>query len=153
MFRCTGFVDTLWISVSQYCVRKRERGTVFYISFTRDLYFFRPSLIFQKQANLVLVCMFVRTYVNSKQPTHLYRARLGLRKWIASKPSRFLSLSKFPREKLPYSVPFIYMRICALIQLNNTIFSHNGRGKFRPHTTLGFVEISLGFWSNIGPPF
>ena len=90
---------------------------------------------------------------NPEHPTHLYKARLGLRKREASKPSYFLSLLKSPREKLPFSVLFMYMRICALIQLNEIIFSHIGRGKLRPHPRLGFVEISLVFWSNIKPPF
>ena len=90
---------------------------------------------------------------NLEHPTHLYRACLGLRKWKASKPSRFLSLSKLPREKLSFSVPSMYLRICTLIQLNKKIFSYIERGKFQPHPRLGFVEFSLGFWSNIGPLF
>ena len=90
---------------------------------------------------------------NLEHPTYLYRARLGFRKRNASKPSLFLSLLNFPREKLPFSIPSMYMRIYALIQLNDTILYHNGRGKFRPHITLGLLEILLGFWSNIGPPF
>ena len=95
------------------------------------------------------ICLFF----NPEHMTRLYTARLGLRKQEASKPSHFLSLLKSPTEKLPFSVLSIYTRICALIQLNERIFSHIRRVKFRPHPRLGFAEISLGFWYNIGPLF
>ena len=124
-----------------------ERDGRFFSRFFLSGFIFLSSLSnSQKNASYLYVC-------NPKHPTRLDRACLGLRKWEASKSSRFFSLPNFLREKLPFLVSSMYMRICALIQLNDTIVSNNERGKFRPHTTLRFAEISVAFWSNIGPFF
>ena len=135
---------------SKIVYQEEGEGRFFSLSYLSRFIFLSSLSNIQKTPTLILC---IRASLNPKHPTRLYRARLGFRKQDASKPSRFFSLPKSPRKKLPFSVPSMYMRIYTLIQLNETIFSHNGRGKFRPHPRLGFAEIFLGFWFNIGPLF
>ena len=130
-----------WLQNCVYETRREIDGRFFPRFFSRDWFFFHRSLIFRK-------CQLSIYVFNPKHPTRLYRAFLRLRKRVASKPSCFLPLQNSPREKLSFLVLSMYTRIYALIQLNETIFSYIGRGKFRPHPRLGFAKISSGFQSN-----
>ena len=149
MFQCTKIIHTPRISVPQKsCTRERRVVDFFLQVFSPDLFFFCRSLKLRK---MPILYTSIRVFRNPEHPTRLYRACLGLRKWEASKPSRFFPLPNSSRKRHHFSVLSIYMRICTLIQLNEAIFSLVGRGEFRQHPGLGFAKIALGFWYKIEP--